>query len=26
MKKVHNYEAWQHYTYPEQNSLNSSIL
>jgi len=26
MKKTHNYELLQHYTYPEQNSVNSSIL
>ena len=26
MKKIHNYELLQHYTYPEQNSVNSNSV
>jgi len=26
MKKIHNYEPLQHYTYPEQNSVNSNSV
>jgi len=26
MKKIHNYDLEQHFTYPEQNTVSSSIL